>query len=262
MIVRRGGADLAPFLRPIAHRGLHDAARGRIENSASAARAAIIRGYGIELDLQPARDMTPMVFHDATLDRLTEEAGPLEARDAEELQNIRLAGSEDRILTLTAFLALVAGRVPLLVEVKSTAQPRPAFWRAIGAALGAYRGPAAVMSFDPRAVAGVARHVPALPRGLVSCAFDSAQDRQWLDAPTRFRLRNLLDLVEVGADFIAYDVRALPSLAPLRARRHLGRPLFAWTVRTAREAARARQWADAMIFEGWRPGGLPDHLRP
>jgi len=66
----QGLLDRGVFLRPIAHRGLHDRRKGRIENSAPAFLAAITKGYGIECDLQAAKDGVPMVFHDERLDRL------------------------------------------------------------------------------------------------------------------------------------------------------------------------------------------------
>src|SRR5690606_2594929 len=103
---------------PIAHRALHDRAAGRIENSPAAIRAAIDHGYAIEIDLQLSQDGVPMVFHDEDLERLTEETGPVNARPAAALQAIRLAGGGDGIPSLAEVLALVAGRVPLLIELK------------------------------------------------------------------------------------------------------------------------------------------------
>ena len=67
--------DRSAFLKPIAHRGLHDAAKGIIENTVPAFEAAIARGYGIECDVRPAACATPMVFHDLTLERLIEGEG-------------------------------------------------------------------------------------------------------------------------------------------------------------------------------------------
>ena len=106
--------------RPIAHRGLHNAAKGIIENSASAVSAAMGEGLAVEVDLQCAAGNVPIVFHDATLDRLTDETGPVTKRSADVLSNIPLRNSNDRILSLPALLNLVEGRVPLLLEVKST----------------------------------------------------------------------------------------------------------------------------------------------
>src|SRR5690348_14108028 len=67
------------FLRPIAHRGLHNAAKGIVENTTAAFTAAIDKGYGIECDLRPASDGTPFVFHDAEFKRLIDAPGRLDA---------------------------------------------------------------------------------------------------------------------------------------------------------------------------------------
>ena len=100
------------FLRaPIAHRALHDRARGVIENSPSAIRAAVKAGYAIEIDLQLSSDGVAMVFHDDDLDRLTAERGPVAARTAAELGRIELKDSTDTIPTLAQVLDLVGGRV-------------------------------------------------------------------------------------------------------------------------------------------------------
>ena len=117
--------DRAAFVRPIAHRGWHDKAKGRLENTAPAFRAAIEKGYGIECDLQGAEDGTPMVFHDATLDRLVEASGPISAHSPGSLAQFRYKGQNEKILSFGELLDLVDGRVPLLVEVKRNGTLRP-----------------------------------------------------------------------------------------------------------------------------------------
>ena len=237
--------------RPFAHRGLHDAARGIVENSLSAVKGAMGKGYAIEVDLQCAAGDMPVVFHDATLDRLTNEAGPVATREADALCSIPLRGSTDSILSLPDLLAVVDGHVPLLLEVKSTWRRDGAFEANIAKLLASYKGPIGVMSFDPYSVKAFRYAAPALPRGLVSERFEG---KRWpsLTAQQRFAMRHLLTSVFAWPNFIAYDVRALPAVAPLAARL-AGLPLLAWTVRTPEERERALRYADAMIFEGIRP---------
>ena len=142
--------DRSAFLRPIAHRGLHNASRGRVENTSLAFEAALARGYGIECDVRPARDGTPMVFHDASLDRLIEGSGPLAARGPAELKTLRYLGHDTRMLTFAELLEMVAGKVPLLVEMKSEWKaPDPEFLKPVAGLAAAYQGPLALMSFDP-----------------------------------------------------------------------------------------------------------------
>jgi len=240
--------------RPVAHRGLHDRAQGRIENSLSAVAAAIERGFSVEVDLQGSADDIAMVFHDDTLDRLTDETGPLHARQAEALRRITLAGTGDHIPSLADLLALVDGRIGLVLEVKSRFRPDPALIDNIVATLAGYRGPVAIMSFDPDIVAEFRRRAPTLTRGIVACA-TSPRDPEWrrLTLMDRFILRHLLHAPRSRPDFVAYDVAALPAIATLVMRGLFKKPILTWTVRTGADRARAGRWADQIIFEGFVP---------
>ena len=239
--------------QPIAHRGLHDAAHGIVENSASAVEAAIAKGYAVEVDLQCAAEGAPIVFHDRTLDRLTAETGAVTACDAAALCRIPLRNSSDCILSLEGLLGLVDGRVPLLIEVKSTWSGNHAYEQNIADALGAYKRQVAVMSFDPECVAAFRRAAPSLPRGLISERFEDKHYWPDLSAWQRFAMRHLLTAAFARPHFIAYDIRALPAIAPLMAQTVFGLPLLTWTVRTKEDQDRALRYADAMIFEGIRP---------
>jgi glycerophosphoryl diester phosphodiesterase len=246
-------AELFWLKRPIAHRGLHDASKGIVENSVSAVRAAMGKGLAVEVDLQCAANHMPIVFHDATLDRLTSATGPVAARDPEALTQIPLHGSADCILSLPALLRLVNGHVPLILEVKSTWTRDGTFEANIAKMLASYRGPVAVMSFDPYSVAAFREAAPFLPRGLIAERFDDPRHWPQLSLRQRLTMRNLLTATIARPNFIAYDIRALPALAPLVARFLFGLPLLTWTVRSKEERERALLFADAMIFEGIAP---------
>jgi glycerophosphoryl diester phosphodiesterase len=246
-------AELYWLQRPIAHRGLHDQAKGIVENSASAVRAAMGKGLAIEVDLQCAAGDLPIVFHDDTLDRLTLESGPVAARTAEALAEIELRDGADRILSLPALLALVNGFVPLVLEVKSTWRRDGKFEANIARMLASYKGPVAVMSFDPHCLAAFRELAPDLPRGLIADRFDDQDYWSQLTLWQRLAMRNLLTAAIARPNFIAYDIAALPALAPLVARFLFGLPLLTWTVRTNEQRERALRYADAMIFEGITP---------
>lgn len=246
-------AELYWLQRPIAHRGLHDEAKGIVENSASSVRAAMGAGFAVEVDLQCAAGHMPIVFHDATLDRLTAETGPVAARDAQALTAIPLRNSTDSILSLPALLALVNGHVPLVLEVKSTWTRDGKFEANIANMLASYKGPVAVMSFDPYCLAAFREAAPSLPRGLVADRFDDPDHWPQLALWQRLAMRNLLTSAIAWPHFIAYDIKALPAIAPLIARTLFGLPLLTWTVRTKEERERALRYADAMIFEGIVP---------
>ncbi|HUU67082.1 MAG TPA: glycerophosphodiester phosphodiesterase family protein [Methyloceanibacter sp.] len=246
-------AELYWLKRPIAHRGLHDAAAGILENSAAAVTAALGHGYSIEVDLQCAAGHMPVVLHDATLDRLTDETGPVAARDVDTLRGIPLRGTKNYILSLPDLLALVGGYVPLVLEVKSTWTRDGKFEANIAKQLASYPGPVAVMSFDPYSVAAFRDVAPALPRGLVGCRFDDADHWSELTSRQRFAMRHLLTAAFARPHFIAYDIGALPAVAPLIAKHVFRLPLLTWTVRTKADQERALRYTDAMIFEGIEP---------
>lgn len=243
------------FLRPIAHRGLHDAASGRLENTAPSFEAAISAGYGIECDLRPASDGTPFVFHDATLDRLIDATGPIASRSPAELSSLRYRGQNTPLLPYSGFLELVAGKVPLLVEIKSDwDEPDRRFLSAIAELSLAYQGPLALMSFDPAVMTAMRALAPALPRGIVTGMYEG---RDWwpdkIDAERAYRLSHCLEAGPAEPSFIAYHVNDLPTPVTRFAREVMGLPLFAWTVRNEDQLRRAAAWADAPIFENCDP---------
>lgn len=247
--------DMTPFLRPIAHRGLHDTHSGIIENSAAAARAAIAKGYGIECDVRCGEDGLPIVFHDRDLARLTGADGLIDAMDANDLPRLIYKGSTDRVITLEELLDLIAGAVPLLVEIKSEWDPpNMSFLRSIAVQVSRYRGPVAVMSFDPAVIEPFKEFAPFVPRGIVSGSY--AGDGWWADkltAERRAELRDFLSLGEADPDFLAYEVDALPTTVTRFARETFNVPVFTWTVRSEEDRARAARYADAPIFEGYEP---------
>lgn len=244
-----------PFLRlPLAHRALHDRAAGRPENGRAAIAAAIAAGYGIEIDLQLSGDGAALVFHDYDLDRLTAASGPVTSLTAAEAGALALTGGDgETIPTLPEVLAQVAGRVPLLIELKDQSRQPGATTGALEAATAAalrdYHGPVAVMSFSPACMARMAQMARDIPRGLTTGAF---HDPDWpLDAATMAHLRNIADMDRVGASFISHDWRDLarPRVAEMRA---AGVPILCWTVRSPQEEADARRIADNVTFEGYR----------
>lgn len=248
--------DRAAFLRPIAHRGLHDARRGVIENTLPAIAAAVGKGYGVEFDLTPAANGLPAVFHDLTLDRLCVQRGPVARLGPSDLKAVRFRGSDAvGIPTFAECLEAVGGRAPLFVEIKSEWGPlNAAFLRQIAALTLDYSGPIALMSFDPAVVAAMSELAPGVPRGVVSGSYRGAGWwRRDISASRAHRLRMFAETPPGGADFFAYEVAALPTPATEYARRVRNLPLLTWTVRSAADRAKAAHWADAMIFESFEP---------
>ncbi|MBV0892178.1 phosphodiesterase [Paracoccus sp. Z118] len=239
--------------RPIAHRGLHSP--GVPENSMAAFRAAVRAGYAIELDVQPAADGTPLVFHDYDLQRLTGRAGLIWGLSPDQAAGCRLLGTDETIPTLSQVLDEVAGRVPLLVEIKDTdgglgpaVGDLPA---RVADLLAGHEAEVAVMSFNPHAVAAVHAAAPALPVGLTSCDF-AADDWPGVPAARRADYARLADFDRVGASFVSHDHRDLgnPAVVALAAR---GVPVLCWTIRSPEQEAAARRIARNITFEGYLP---------
>ena len=223
-----------------AHRGLHSA--GVPENSLAAAEAAIAAGMGVECDIQRSVDDHPVVFHDWDVDRLTNAKGPTESWSADQLEELRLLGTDQSPVRLTKFLDCIGGRVPLLIEIKSTPDYDPD-WTALYVAnsLRHYRGPCAVMSFDPRVPARFNQNEPQIPCGLVMREDDLGYTRNAEARETA--------LGQADPDFLAYHINALPNpwVARLRA---AGLPVLTWTVNSPESRRIAQDHADALICEG------------
>lgn len=241
---------------PITHRALHDRKKGHIENSPSAVQAAINAGYAIEIDVQLSADGVAMVFHDEELARLTGRPGWIKDHTAADLALITLKGGIDTIHTLPQILAMIGGRVPLLIEIKdqtlTMSETDGRLESAVAAALHGYAGDVAVMSFNPHSVAHMARLAPELPRGLTTSAYDYAD---WPTVPvaTCDILRGIPDYDRTLASFISHQGNDLarPRVTALRAQ---GAAILCWTIKTPEQEAMVRKIADNVTFERYKAG--------
>ena len=217
-----------------AHRGLHDGAT-LVENGFLAFAAALERGAGIECDLRLTADDQVVVFHDADALRLCGSPAVIARSTLADLA--RFSVGNHPIPTLKQLLALVDGRVPLLLEAKIDTSDRGRFWSfgpALLAALKGYTGAFGVMSFDPRLPRWCKTNAPHLRRGLV------VRDR--LSPSRRWGSMMLAD-----PQFLAVDRLALGKPWVVRARARM--PVYSWTIRTTDERAIAEPLCDALIWE-------------
>ena len=238
---------------PLAHRGFHDVADGRPENSRAAFEAAIKAGYGIELDVQLSADDQAMVFHDYRLTRLTGASGVVRQFDQSALQATPLTGGDETIPSLPEALELVDGRTPLLIEIKDQDGQMGlsvgALEVATAKALKGYSGAVAVMSFNPNAVAAFSALAPDLPVGLVTSAYHR-EDWAYLSDQTRAHLATIPDYDRLGASFISHEVEDLasPRVAEVKKK---GGTILCWTVRSPEVETKARKHAQNITFEGY-----------
>jgi glycerophosphoryl diester phosphodiesterase len=250
---------LQPFIDgPITHRTLHDVNAGRPENSYEGLDAAINHGLAVEIDLQLSSDGIPMVFHDYKLDRLTDETGLIADRTARQLQEIQLRGGTKAIPRFDEFMAYVAGRVPVLVEMKDQDGALGAKTSALEPAaceiMRGYDGAVAVMSFNPHMIARCAMLAPNVLRGIVTDPY-RATDWPEVPAPRRAELALIPHYESVGATFISHN-RADLDTARVTALKSQGATIFCWTVKSETQEAQARKIADSITFEGYMPKGI------
>ena len=239
--------------RPYAHRGLHDAALGIIENTAGAVRAAMAANYGIEIDVQISADGEAMVHHDDVLGRLTEGEGRIDRLSAAELKRIPFRGSAERMMTLGDLCDLVASRVTLMLELKSRFDGDLRIAARTAAVLASYGGPVAVGSFDPALICALRVMAPHVARGIIAERHYDHPGWRDLSAISKLELAFLMHGRHSRPDFIAYRVGDLTAVAPRVARHMFGLPLLTWTVRSDEDRAIAARFADQIIFEGFRP---------
>ena len=239
--------------RPVAHRGLHDRARGIIENMPGAALAAIDGDFAIECDIQLTADGEAMVHHDNVLGRLAEGSGALLGLTSQALKAVRFKDTPERMMSLGDLCALVAGRVPIVVELKSHFDGDRKLVGRMAQVLASYGGPVAAMSFDPDQVKALRQTMPELPRGIVAQRLYSEADWPEATLAQRKGMLHLKHAFHTRPHFVAYWVNDLPAPAPFIARHVFGLPLLTWTVRTPQQRERAVRDAEKMIFEGFRP---------
>ena len=231
-----------------AHRGLHNGERA--ENSMSAFRAAVEGGYGIELDVRLSGDGRLVVFHDDTLDRVCGREGRVVDFTADELSTFKLNDTDDCVPLFSDVLALVDGRVPLLVEIKEDAG-NTAVSKATCEMLKEYKGEYIIESFNPMSLKVVGKMMPEVPRGILSHRyFENEKYRK----PLFFLLQSLLLNCVCRPAFIAYDHRHAKAFGLRFVRAIFRTPTIAWTVRSAEEEAVARKNGfDGIIFENYLP---------
>ncbi|MDO4293197.1 MAG: glycerophosphodiester phosphodiesterase [Eubacteriales bacterium] len=231
-----------------AHRGLHDNLTDAPENSLAAFEKAAEAGYGIELDVQLTRDGQVVVVHDFSLKRLCQVDRPVDSFTYEELQELPIYGSSQRIPLFAEVLKLVAGRVPLIVELKYKNGSK--ICEKAQEILNGYTGVYCVESFHPQVLRWYRQNYPHICRGQLSMNYqreDGSRGAQF------FVMRHLLTNFLTRPDFIAYDCRAMHAVSKTICRNLFGCPLVAWTVKCQAQLDACRKHFDYFIFEGFVP---------
>ena len=239
-------ADMTGLVEDYAHRGLHDETIP--ENSLAAFGRAVDHRIGIELDIQLSKDKIPMVFHDATLNRVCGIDAKLSDYTADELSQMKLLGTEYTIPTFEEVLSLVDGRVPLLVEFKHGSGE---LCKIACDMLDNYNGAFCVESFDPTLLMRIKKYRPKYARGqLVTNMFKTDFSKNpFLNFALTFMLFNFLS----RPDFIAFDKKLKGNLSVWFCRRFCRAPSFIWTIKNKEEYESGKQKSLAPIFENFIP---------
>ncbi|MEM1377416.1 MAG: glycerophosphodiester phosphodiesterase family protein [Pseudomonadota bacterium] len=225
---------------PIAHRGLHDGNASVWENTRSAFEAAIIGGYGIELDVQLSADNEAIVFHDLTLDRLTKASGAVRSKSSDALRELPVGNTNDVPEPLSDILDLINGQVAVVVEMKDNGNDNADLAAAVSKAVNAYSGAIAVMSFSQDLLQHIKEIGIHCPIGLTT----EGSGTKALEAHNA--------AYELGISFVSYHVHALPNAFVDDARTR-GMPVITWTVRSPKDAELTYKHADQITFEGFTP---------
>lgn len=225
--------------RPVAHRGLWG---GEIaENSITAYKNAAENGYPIEIDLYLSTDGILYSFHDDTLKRMTGAEGKIFDKSSEELNKLRLVGTDEKIPTFEEVLSIAEGKVPLLIEIKD--QPNKEVVDKTVERLKTYKGEFAVQSFNPLYINRVKKLAPEFIRGIL------ATENKWNTPFKNFILKNMPLNFMIKPDFISYSYTGLP----LKKSKTRGKGVICWTVTDQNTADRVKPFTDNIIFEGFIP---------
>lgn len=230
---------------PIAHRGLHNTT-DLPENSLAAFEAAIEKGFPIEFDVRLINDGNLMVFHDLSLMRMTNQSGIIAKKSLSEIRDIRLLGTSEKIPKFIEVLELVNGRVPILIEVKNRKNIGRLENKLLHFLLH-YKGEYAIESFNPFSVRWFRENAPGILRGQLSGAFGRGAEMQ-----RKALLRGLFFYRMGYPDFLAYDIRYLPSRAVNKFRAN-GLPVIGYTAKNPVQFQHAQSYCDNIIFDSFLP---------
>ncbi|MDP3130650.1 MAG: glycerophosphodiester phosphodiesterase family protein [Bacillota bacterium] len=234
--------------RLIAHRGLHTLDKRVPENTLAAFAAAIDRGYGIEMDINALKDGTVVVFHDKNLQRLCGDSRYLRDLTVDDIRDLRILGTEERISTLAEVLAFVDGRVPLLIELKPFG---PYEFLAVNfmKAMNGYQGVWAMHAFNPKAVNWFRMHHPDVIRGQISEFFEKDAG---MNKVLKYAMKHLLFNVITKPDFINYGVHDMPNRWCDRAQKR-GLTVIGYAARTQEVLDMMRSHYSNAVFEFFIP---------
>jgi len=231
----------------IAHRGLHDDLAP--ENSLASYKNAIDKNYAIEIDVRPLSDGTVVVFHDETLGRMTGADGFISNFSYDDIKDLRLLKTQEKIPTLEEVLNFVDGKTPILIEIKNMG--KVGFEKNVWKILSKYKGEYAIQSFNPYSLEWFKINAPQVKRGQLSSFFKGENS---INFAKRFALKRMLLNKKVSEpNFIGYQAENLPNRF---VKKYKELPVLAWCVRSEEMFEKMKKVADNIIFENIDPNSM------
>lgn len=235
-----------------AHRGLYNPDREIPENSLRAFRLAANNGYGAELDVHLSKDKRLVVMHDENLARMTGLDADICDVTSQKLDELRLAGTREKVPYLEEVLPFFDDRAPLIIEIKTCGKNYVKLTRRVCKLLDRFPGVAyCIESFDPRVLIWLKRNRPEILRGQLAQNCMKEKDHAGLPFFKAFALTNLLSNIFAQPDFVAYRKEDRNALSMRLCKKLWHVQEVTWTVRSQEEADAAREAGCTIIFEGF-----------
>lgn len=229
--------------RPIAHRGFHNLHFP--ENSLASFEEAISRNLAIELDVHLLKDGEVVVFHDETLDRMTGIKGKISSCDVQMISKVKLGSSNERIPLLRDVFSLVAGRVPIILEIKNI-DYNGVLEDRICELVKNYEGHVAIQSFNPFSLSHCRRLLPEVPRGMLT-----ARSYEGVNFFKTILLNTYALLPKVRPSYVGHHFDHMDMLPLTGIRKNQLLPILAWTIKSESDWHKTRPFCDNIIFEGF-----------
>lgn len=244
------------YKKYIAHRGLFNNEEGIIENSETAFKKAIEKGFYIETDLHLTKDQRVIVFHDDDFKRLCNVDKKISEMTLVEIKNLSYENSEDKVMELSEFLTLIDGNTGLLLEFKHQNMKNDAVLceKAMGL-LKDYKGKYAIQSFYPNFLRWFKKHYPNIVRGQLCTVTNLKEEYQKakgnkfkkvLSVISKWLYNNKLSNFIGRPLFISHNYKDVNLMAKVC---HLFMPMIVYTVDNKKAYMKFKKKADNIIFE-------------
>lgn len=244
---------LRPFIGScFAHKGLYQNNQSIPENSMPAFRGAVLRGIGIDCDVQRTWDGKAVCFCDTHMRAACGIDERMVSFNYEHIAQLKLYGTDEHMPLLSDVLKLVNGRVPMIIEVKSPAgmEGISVTCETIYEVIKDYEGPYCIASFDPHVLKWFRKNAPDVLRMQASMPYFEWRESDRSVLRCFYKSRFLFNAVS-RPHMIAYGLgtRNFGLRLALRG----GTPLLLYTNNRQHRHEELMHSCDMLVFEGYLP---------